>query len=147
MLAFDGASANIFSEIAALKQAVDQGLAMVMSDFKGASSIPTIKGRSLPWVKTINASVAKFSDDGEEAAKLLDNHILKEEMKEYEKGVQITDAQNLAKITGMTYEDAYNFVLHGVLSQENKEKVKKNKRCKKIYSKLVIRIFICKVLV
>ncbi|MGT2625424.1 hypothetical protein [Streptococcus thoraltensis] len=42
---------------------------MVTSDFKGASSIPTIKGRSLPWVKTINASVAKFSDDGEEAAK------------------------------------------------------------------------------
>ncbi|MGV3094248.1 hypothetical protein [Streptococcus pluranimalium] len=89
LLAFDGASANIFSEIADLKQAVDQGLAMVMSDFKGDSSIPTIKGRSLPWVKTINASVAKFSDDGEEAAKLLDNQILKEEMKKYEKEVSV----------------------------------------------------------
>ncbi|NQM14681.1 hypothetical protein HO422_11515, partial [Streptococcus suis] len=89
LLAFDGASAKIFSELADLKQAVDQGLAMVMSDFKGASSIPTIKGRSLPWVKTINASVAKFSDDGEEAAKLLDNQILKEEMKKYEKEVSV----------------------------------------------------------
>ena len=98
LLAFDGASAKIFSEIAALKQAVDQGLAMVRSDFKGASSIPTIKGRSLPWVKTINASVAKFSDDGEEAAKLLDNQILKEEMKKYNEKIEVTDRDEQLKI-------------------------------------------------
>ncbi|MGT2625549.1 hypothetical protein ACVRWJ_11360, partial [Streptococcus thoraltensis] len=67
-------------------------------DFKGASSIPTIKGRSLPWVKTINASVAKFSDDGEEAAKLLDNHILKEKMKEYNEKIEVTDKEEQLKI-------------------------------------------------
>ncbi|MGV3007276.1 hypothetical protein ACEE65_10570, partial [Streptococcus pluranimalium] len=85
LLAFDGASANIFSEIADLKQAVDQGLAMVMSDFKGASSIPTIKGRSLPWVKTINASVAKFSDDGEEELSNIQKKVLKDALSNYVK--------------------------------------------------------------
>ncbi|MGV3194359.1 hypothetical protein ACEE14_10035, partial [Streptococcus pluranimalium] len=96
------------------------GLAMVMSDFKGASSIPTIKGRSLPWVKTINASVAKFSDDGEEAAKLLDNHILKEDMKGYENKVEVetNSAAQLDKESRELLKQAEDDYKNGLITLE-----------------------------
>ncbi|MFU2181729.1 hypothetical protein ACMZ6Y_07725 [Streptococcus pluranimalium] len=126
LLAFDEASAQIFSEIAALKQAVDQGLAMVTSDFKGASSIPTIKGRSLPWVKTINTSVAKFSDDGEEAAKLLDNQILKEKMKEYENKVEVetNSAAQLDKESRELLKQAEDDYKNGLITLETYQSLK-----------------------
>ena len=89
---------------------------MVTSDFKGASSIPTIKGRSLPWVKTINASVAKFSDDGEEAAKLLDNQILKEEMKKYEKEVTYESDKGLQKIEKKKINSSFEMTVDDDLS-------------------------------
>ncbi|MFU2181735.1 hypothetical protein ACM0P9_05620 [Streptococcus pluranimalium] len=77
-------------------------------------------------VKNINTSVAKFSDDGEEAAKLLDNHILKEEMKEYENKVEVetNSADQLDKESRELLKQAEDDYKNGLITSEMYQSLK-----------------------
>ncbi|NQM14568.1 hypothetical protein HO422_10870 [Streptococcus suis] len=77
-------------------------------------------------VKNINTSVAKFSDDGEEAAKLLDNHILKEEMKEYENKVEVetNSAAQLDKESRELLKQAEDDYKNGLITLETYQSLK-----------------------
>ncbi|MCI3918628.1 hypothetical protein MQE10_09215, partial [Streptococcus intermedius] len=59
-----------------------------------------------------------------EEAKVVEAYKKKYPELDIDKSVTKASAKELSKETGMSYEDAYNFIVNGVLSDENKGKIK-----------------------
>ncbi|EHJ52055.1 T7SS effector LXG polymorphic toxin [Streptococcus macacae] len=145
---YNAKSSGFFSDIAGLESAVNTGLSQLqsgISGFNGTFTLPSKK--ELAWTKTIKsqweqreaylAAAAKvnkgdkLTDKDAKAIKAYQkNHpglnIDKSVIKAADKKMgDVKDfAKQLSKEIGISYEEAYNFIVNGVLSDENKQKMK-----------------------
>lgn len=107
---FDSNSRHLFSSIAALAEAVNTGIRQAKTSWNGTSQTFTLpRALDLEWTKVVEK---RWTQREEKASKL--------KLKQA--------AEKLSRETGIKYEDAYRFVMDGVLSDENKNKIKSVKK-------------------
>ncbi|HEL0721471.1 TPA: hypothetical protein TUX96_000280 [Streptococcus equi subsp. zooepidemicus] len=107
---FDSNSRHLFSSIAALAEAVNTGIRQTKTSWNGTSQTFTLpRALDLEWTKVVEK---RWTQREEKASKLKLQQA----------------AEKLSRETGIKYEDAYRFVMDGVLSDENKNKIKSVKK-------------------
>lgn len=107
---FDSNSRHLFSSIAALAEAVNIGIRQTKTSWNGTSRTFTLpRALDLEWTKVVEK---RWTQREEKASKLKLQQA----------------AEKLSRETGIKYEDAYRFVMDGVLSDENKNKIKSVKK-------------------
>ncbi|HEK9987933.1 TPA: hypothetical protein TVE77_001753 [Streptococcus equi subsp. zooepidemicus] len=107
---FDSNSRHLFSSIAALAEAVNTGIRQTKTSWNGTSRTFTLpRALDLEWTKVVEK---RWTQREEKASKLKLQQA----------------AEKLSRETGIKYEDAYRFVMDGVLSDENKNKIKSVKK-------------------
>ncbi|HEK9705422.1 TPA: hypothetical protein SU879_001152, partial [Streptococcus equi subsp. equi] len=107
---FDSNSRHLFSSIAALAEAVNIGIRQTKTSWNGTSQTFTLpRALDLEWTKVVEK---RWTQREEKASKLKLQQA----------------AEKLSRETGIKYEDAYRFVMDGVLSDENKNKIKSVKK-------------------
>ncbi|WP_231141434.1 hypothetical protein [Streptococcus equi] len=103
---FDSNSRHLFSSIAALAEAVNIGIRQTKTSWNGTSQTFTLpRALDLEWTKVVEK---RWTQREEKASKLKLQQA----------------AEKLSRETGIKYEDAYRFVMDGVLSDENRNKIK-----------------------
>lgn len=107
---FDSNSRHLFSSIVALAEAVNTGIRQTKTSWNGTSQTFTLpRALDLEWTKVVEK---RWTQREEKASKL--------KLKQA--------AEKLSRETGIKYEDAYRFVMDGVLSDENRNKIKSVKK-------------------
>ena len=140
--AFAMSSPRVFSNLPEVSAAMDVGIGQVQTafaNFNGSFQVPSAD--QLGWARTIGVEWKKKEELDrayqrvldklkkgekltEEEAKVVEAYKKKYPELDIDKSVTKASAKELSKETGMSYEDAYNFIVNGVLSDENKGKIK-----------------------
>ncbi|EMC50966.1 hypothetical protein SMU102_04345 [Streptococcus mutans S1B] len=148
--AYDAASPSFFSDIAGLEANLNSGLSLLQSGVAGFNgTFPLPSKKQLQWADSINKDYKQYQDYQSAVAKAkkgeklsqeeakavevykkkhpgldIDKSVTKAADKKMDEVKAKASAKELSKETGMSYEDAYNFIVNGVLSDENKGKIK-----------------------